>query len=226
MAWVISVVGLKGGTGKSTLTITLATALHGAGNRVLIVDADPQGTARAWATRAAELEREGPAVVALTGTQLRRDLAGLARTVDVVIIDTPPRLGADARAAMLVADLVLLPTTPGAADLWALQETLTVLAEARALRDVKAAVVFNRLTRTTLARMCRKAVDDYGVSVLDATLGARVAFGEAVLAGLGIMDYSVKSEAAHEARRLSREVLETLGANERGAKVLETLGAC
>lgn len=211
MPWVVAVSGLKGGVGKSTVALTLATTLHAAGRRVLIVDADPQGTARAWAARAAELGHEGPAVASVDGRQLRRDLPRLAAGAELVVIDTPPRLGADARAAMLASDLVLLPTTPGAADLWALQETLTVLAEAQSVGDFKSAVVLNRVDRTNLAAGAEQAVRDLGVAVLGAQLGARVAYGEAILAGLGVVQHAPGSTAADEAKALSRAVLRALG---------------
>lgn len=211
MAWVIAVAALKGGVGKSTVALTVATTLHTAGHSVLVADCDPQGTCRAWAARAAEAGHEGPAVVALDGRQLRRDLERVASAVDVVLVDTPPRLGADARAAMLAADLVLLPTTPGAADLWALQETIAVLAEVRAMRDdLRAAVVLNRTDRTTLARLAREAAGELEVPTLEATLGARVAFGEAVLAGLGVVQHAPESVAADEARALTAAVLAAL----------------
>lgn len=211
MAWIVAVASLKGGVGKSTIALTLATTLHDAGHRVLVVDCDPQGTCRTWASHAAEREHDGPAVVALNGAALRRDLPGLATSVDVVVIDSPPRMGAEARATMVAADLVLLPTVPGAADLWALQETIGVLNEARALRDVPAAVVLNRADRTVLARMALDALADLGVPVLPATLGARVAFGEATLAGLGVVAHAPASTAAEEARELARAVLSMLG---------------
>jgi chromosome partitioning protein len=214
VTWIIAVTGLKGGVGKSTLSITLATTLHVVGYKTLIVDSDPQATARTWASRAADLEHEGPAVVTLDGRQLRRDLERLSSGVDVVVIDTPPRLGIDARAAMLVADVVLLPTTPGAADLWALQESIAVLNEAQAMRPVKGIVVLNRLDRTSLARMARKAIDGFGVPILSATLGARVAFGEAILAGLGVVQHSPASQAAFEAKRLTKAVIAALGEND------------
>ena len=219
MAWVIAVASLKGGVGKSTVALTLATTLHGAGHRVLVVDCDPQGTCRTWAAHAAEHGHEGPAVVALDGKALRRDLPRLTAGVDVVVIDSPPRMGAEARAAMVAADLVLLPTVPGAADLWALQETIAVLEEARAVRDVPAAVVLNRADRTLLARMALDALAELGVRVLPASLGARVAFGEAMLAGLGVVDYATASTAAAEARAFTAAVLALLGGKDRkGAK--------
>ena len=211
MTWIVAVASLKGGVGKSTIALTLATTLHGAGHRVLVVDCDPQGTCRTWAARAAELGHEGPAVVALDGKALRRDLPRLAEGADVVVVDSPPRMGSEARAAMVAADLVLLPTVPGAADLWALQETIAVLEEARAVRDVPAAVVLNRADRTLLARMALDALAELGVPVLPATLGARVAFGEAMLAGLGVVGHAPASTAAAEARELTAAVLALLG---------------
>lgn len=211
MAWVIAVASLKGGVGKSTVALTLATTLHEAGHRVLLVDCDPQGTCRTWAAHAADNGHEGPAVVALDGRALRRDLPRLAEGADVVLLDSPPRMGAEARAAMVAADLVLLPTVPGAADLWALQETIAVLNEARAIRDVPAAVVLNRADRTVLARMAVEALAELGVPVLPATLGARVAFGEATLAGLGVVAHAPASPAAEEARELTSAVLAMLG---------------
>ena len=75
MAIVIAFSSLKGGVGKSTLSLNVAACLHRAGHRTLIVDADPQGTCAAWSSRAAELEHDGPPVVAMTGASLRRDLA-------------------------------------------------------------------------------------------------------------------------------------------------------
>jgi len=211
VAWILAVASLKGGVGKSTVALTLATTLHEAGHRVLLVDCDPQGTCRTWAAHAADNGHEGPAVVALDGKALRRDLPRLAEGADVVVIDSPPRMGAEARAAMVAADLVLLPTVPGAADLWALQETIAVLEEARALRDVPAAVVLNRADRTVLARMALDALAELGVPVLPATLGARVAFGEATLAGLGVVAHAPASTAAEEARELTSAVLALLG---------------
>lgn len=211
MAWIIAVTGLKGGVGKTTVTLTLATTLHAAGHRVTVIDADPQGTARAWASRAAELGRSGPAVMGMSGAQLRRDLESLARVSDIVIIDSPPRLGSDARAAMLVADLVLLPTTPGAADLWALQETIAVLEEARGLKDIRAAIVMNRTDRSVLSRKAQLAASSLSIAELGVGLSSRVAFGEAMLAGWGVQQHAPHSDAALQARNLTKAVLGLLG---------------
>ncbi|MCC6877731.1 MAG: AAA family ATPase [Sandaracinaceae bacterium] len=211
MALVVTVANLKGGTGKSTVALALATTLHGAGHRVLIVDADSQGTCRQWAARAAEAAHEGPPVVSVDTRAIARDLPRLSESYEVVIIDTPARLGPAARAAMVAADLVVLPVSPGAADVWALQETLEVLEEAKALRpELRASVVLNRADRTTLARLASEALSELGVRLLGAQLGNRVAHGEAMLGGLGVVEYAPNTKAADEVDRLTREILKEL----------------
>lgn len=204
----IAFAALKGGVGKSTLSLNLAACLHRAGHRVLVVDADPQGTCGAWAARAAELGRDGPPVVAMTGAALRRDLPRVGEGYGAVVVDSPSRLGTEARAAMLVADLVLLPVTPGVADVWAARDTVAVLEEARVLRpELAARLVLNRADRTTLARNAAKAIEDLGVPPIDVTIAQRVAIGEATAEGLGVVDYAPTSAAALEVRRLTRAAL-------------------
>lgn len=208
MALTIAVSSLKGGVGKSTLSLNLATCLHRVGHRALVVDTDPQGTCRMWAAKAAEMESDGPPVVSIEGKTLRRDLSRISKGFDVVVIDSPPRMGTEARAAMLAADLVLMPVIPGAADVWALQETIEVFNEAKQFRDeLRAVIVLNRADRTTLTKLALHALDGLDVSILESALRNRVAYGEATLAGLGVVDYAPESDAAFEVRRLTKAVL-------------------
>jgi len=203
---------LKGGAGKSTVVQNLATCLHKAKHRVLIVDADPQGTCAGWAEIASANGREGPPVVSMKAAAMRKDLRQVAEGWDVVVIDTPPRLGTEQRQAMLEADIVLFPVTPGPADAWALQQSLAILEEARGLRpELRAAIVLNRLdTRTGLADVTRDAMKDVGVPVLATALGNRVAYPEAMAVGSGVAAYAPSSPAAKEATALTRAVLKML----------------
>ena len=211
MALVIAVAALKGGAGKSTIAINLAACLHTNGHRVLIVDGDSQGTCRGWASIAAAGDRDTPPVVSM-GAELRRDLAKVSGGFDVVVVDSPPRLGAEQRAAMLVSDLVLVPVTPGPADVWALQETLALLDDARELRpEIRAAIVMNRISRrTSLTSVTRGAIEESEVRVLESVLGNRVAFGEAMATGQGVTSYAPKSPAAAEVEALTAEALRLL----------------
>ena len=208
MALIIAVSNLKGGVGKSTISLNVASCLHAAGHKVLIVDSDPQGTCAAWASKAAEAGNDEPPVVSMTGATIRRDLPKVATGFDVVVIDSPPRMGVEARAAMLSADLVLVPITPGAADVWAAAETVAVLDDARSMRpELKAVAVLNRADRTTLTKMAGKAIASLGIELLGTSLGQRVAYGEATLAGKGAANYAPSSESAREVRRLVKTLL-------------------
>jgi chromosome partitioning protein len=208
MALTIAIANLKGGTGKSTLAMNLAAALHRGGHKALLVDTDSQATCRHWHIAATEIGHDVPAVVAIDGKSLRTALPAVSNGFDIVIVDTPARLGVEARAAMLAADLVLLPVTPGQGDLWALGETLAVLEDARSLRpELRAGIILNRADRTVLARRAREALAGLQVPVL-ATIHARVAFGEALANGHGVVDGFPDSQAAEEVQTLTAAVIE------------------
>jgi chromosome partitioning protein len=208
MCIVIAFCNLKGGAGKTTLAVNVAAALHRGGQRAVLVDADLQGSATAWAARAAELGRDGPPCVSVAAAALRRDLPRLIEPFDVALIDGPARLGPETRAAMLAADLVVVPMTPGAVDLWAAAETVRVLEDARGLRpELRAVALLNRADRTALSRVARSAIDELGIAPLDIVVGARVAFGEGMLTGQGVVDHAPASEAAVEIRRLTKALL-------------------
>lgn len=211
MAIRICVANLKGGVGKSVITQNLAATLHAAKRRVMIVDTDTQRTSFRWGREAARAKRDGPPVVEMAGDTLSRDLERIASAFEVVLIDTPARLGEDARAAMLVADVVLMPVQPGPADVWGLHETLPVIEGARKLRpELKAGTVLNRATRTTLTNVTREALEKLPFPLL-CTMGERVAFGEAMAQGCGVADYAPGSKAAEEVQDLVTKVLEMVG---------------
>lgn len=210
-----ALVNQKGGTGKTTLGIALACELHRRGERVLLVDTDPQGTARTFAAIAAEAGHEGPTVAAM-GPGLHRpdQLPRIAEGFGQVVIDCPPGTGQVQRSALVVADVALLPVGPSPAEVWALAETIPVVEEARTIRpDLRAALVINRRDpRTALGRAVRESLATAGLPILAAEVGLRVAFAEALAAGLGPTVYAPGSEAAAEVRALADEVLALAGA--------------
>jgi len=210
--WTFAISNLKGGVGKSTLTLNIATCLHRAGHRALIIDADPQGSCRVWAARAAEVGQDGPPVAALEASALKRDLGRISAGFDAVVIDCPPRMGTETRAAMLASNMVVMPTCPGFFDVSALRETLAVFAEARMLReDLRGCIAMNRVERTSLSKLVERSLADQGVPMLDVSLKHRVVYGEALLAGAGVVDFAPASDGALEVRRFVRALMTMLG---------------
>lgn len=206
---VIAIGGQKGGSGKTTTALSLATEWKRRGRSVLLVDADPQGSARTWADVAGEAKHEAPTVVAMGASMHRPDqLPSLAASYEIAIIDCPPRHGEIQRAALMVADAVILPCGPSPVDAWALAESVSLVNEARSLRPelLVAILITRRIPRTAIGHGARQTLGDVGYPVLKSELGLRVAYAEAPAAGLGVTSYAPRSEAASEVRALCDEL--------------------
>lgn len=217
MAHIIALAGQKGGVGKSTLAICLAAEATSRGRRVLLVDADPQGTARTWGAVAAEHGHAAPTIVAMGATMHRPEqLPRVAAAFDLVVIDCPPRAGDVQRAALMVADVAVLPCGPAAPDAWALAATLEVVNEAQVLRPgLRAVVVVTRKQRTAIGQGAREVLGGGGLPVLRAEVWHRVAYQEALAAGRGASTYAPRGAAALEVRQLLDELDGLLSVNER-----------
>lgn len=152
MARLIASGNLKGGTGKTTIAVNLACALARRGDRVLLLDLDPQATATQWAESEhipVEVLAEPP-VGAASGGRLQRRLTALSRTFDIVVLDLPPVSSPILAAALLAVDLVLVPVTPSALDVGPTTATLELVRSTREARRgtaPKALLVPNRVDR-------------------------------------------------------------------------------
>lgn len=209
---IVAFVGQKGGTGKTTTSVSLAVEWTARGRSVLLVDTDAQRSALTWADVAAERGAPHiPAVVAL-GAQLRQQLPPHLPGRELVIVDCPPSHTERQRAALMVADVAILPGGPDATEVWALAETAALVREAMDLRPaLRAALLITRKDRRTqIGAQSRQALEQLGLPVLEAELSRRITYPEAMVAGLGPTTYDPASIAAREVRRLANE-LEQLG---------------
>jgi chromosome partitioning protein len=204
MALVITIAQQKGGAGKTMLAANLAAAMA-TDRRVCLLDIDPQRSLTRWhAIRA----RQGGGLPAIgfsdvSGWRLRAELERLMAAHDVLIVDTPPQVDAEAKRAIRVAHLVLVPLQPSPPDLWAAEGTVALArAEKRPIRLV--------LNRAPTASKLRTAVERdaaaAGYEVLAHTLGNRAGFANAFAQGMGAVEAAPKSVAAQEILALLREI--------------------
>lgn len=204
---IIGVLNQKGGVGKTTIAVNLAATFAKDGLRVLLVDADPQGSALAWSS-AREAEPLFP-VIGMAKPTLHRDLPEVAKNYDVVLIDGAPRVNELGRAAIMASDLVLIPVQPSPYDVWAATETVQLIREAQTFRpDIKSAFVINRkITNTAIGRDVTAALAQFeDVPVLEASLTQRVIYAESAGQGLAVIEVNESSEGAREILRLSRAI--------------------
>ena len=207
---IVALTGQKGGVGKSTLAICVAAELLARRRKVLLVDADPQGTVRTWGEVAAEAGQPTPSIVSMGSTMHRPEqLPTVAAGYDDVIIDCPPRHGDVQRSALMVADMAVLPCGPSSADAWALAASIDLINEARALRpELEVRIVITRKQgRTALGRSAREELAKSGIELLKSELGYRVAFAESLGSGQGVTTYAPRDAAAEETRALVNELL-------------------
>jgi chromosome partitioning protein len=193
---VLSLVTQKGGTGKSTLAVSLGVAALESGLKVSVLDTDPQGTARAWSSRRPSHDLE---VEAATAGSLSSRVSALKRNgYDLAIVDTPGVPVPAASSAMRAADLCLIPVRPSIADVEAARPTVEFLVE----REKAFAFVMNqcpgggRTSRTTGAFRGLQMIG----CVCQPTLALRADHVDALAFGLGVTEHARKGKAAAETR--------------------------
>lgn len=204
---ILSLLNQKGGVGKTTLAVHIATALAQRGERTLMVDADPQGSALDWsASRSTEALFP---VIGLPKPTLHRELPKVATDYAHVVIDGPPRVYDVARSAILASELVIIPVQPSPYDVWAAKEIVDLLKEASSFNDsLKSAFTINRkIVNTAIGRDVTEALSAYELPVLKAQICQRVSFAESAAGGSTVLEMDPHGLASQEVQAVVEELL-------------------
>lgn len=206
---IIGVLNQKGGVGKTTIAINLAAAYAQSGQRVLLVDADPQGSSLAWSST-----REGEPlfpVVGMPKPTLHKELPSIASDYDMVIIDGSPRVSELGRAAIMASDLVVIPVQPSPYDVWASADTVQLIKEAQQFKEsLEAVFVINRkIANTAIGRDVAGALANFDLPICERALTQRVIYAESAARGLSVLEADPESEAAREIVRLAASLSKT-----------------
>lgn len=185
---IIALLNEKGGTGKSTLSQNIAVCLHRQGKRVILVDADPQGTTRDW--RSASPENANlPNVIALDRPEMLAALKSI--DADIAIIDTPAKAEKMTASVIRFADAALIVIQPSGADIWASAAAVRLIQQKIDVGGkIIAAFLANRVSGSSniSKEVLTGEWNEYGIEQLDSTVGNRVAFAQALTDGLSIYD--------------------------------------
>ena len=203
----IAIISQKGGAGKTTLALHLAAAAHDAGRVALVIDTDPQATASQWA---AWREDAPPEVIDSPPPRLSAKIEqARGQGANFIVIDTPPHADSAARAAVELADLVLIPCRPSAFDLAAIQTTAKLVQLLR-----KPAFVVFTAGSPNAPRMYQEAgelVEGFGTPACPIQIVDRAAFRHASAEGRTVMEFEPNGKAADDIRHIYKWTCLQLG---------------
>jgi chromosome partitioning protein len=214
-ARVIAIVNQKGGAGKSTIAMHLAGALGRRGHKVLVVDADRQGTATRWAASAPDDAPFPAAVNGLSAAEgkVHREVAKFVEDYQYIVIDCPPAVESMIpQSALLIADLAVVPVIPSPPDLWA-AVGIRRLIESMQLSNaaLKAQLVINDLEpHTTVAKKVRDILPEFGMPLTKAVMHHRTAYRQAAAYGSTVHTLKRSQSAIAEVEALTTELLTLL----------------
>jgi chromosome partitioning protein len=199
---IVAVLNTKGGVGKTTTALNLAIGRALAGCDVLAVDGDRQGSlVGAFANRRPNLP---PVAVAhyTDGKMLHQQVALATRKYSDIVIDAGGRDSTALRAALLLADLVLIPFQPRSFDVWALDDMAELVAEVGAIRDVRAMAFLAMADARGHDNLDAAREVPGGIEYLEASIGRRKAIADAAGVGEAVIESRRDEKASAEIRRI------------------------
>lgn len=203
---VVSFINQKGGVGKTTIAINIANCLSRSGYKVLLVDADKQGSSSAWASLRDETDF---AIVSMARENLAKDVIILSKDFEVTIIDSPPHAESISRSCIIASDLVVIPIEPSGLSTWASDITISQVRQAQELKPTLKCgfAVSRKIGNTVIGREIREMVAESKVHVFSSEISNRVALAESITMGESIFEWEGSGRSARQIKALTKEIM-------------------
>ena len=202
---IISLVNQKGGVGKTTIAINMTSRLSQSKQKFLLIDADPQGSVLQWQSVKGNTRFD---VLHHPGATFHRDIKELAHGYNHVVIDAPPAIGQITRSVLIVSHLAIVPICPSPLDIWSGTEIISLIQEAKQHNPKLRArlLISKKIPTTRIGREAKQALETYKIPIFRTEICQRIAYVEAMIAGLSVLEYAADSEAATEIKELCSEL--------------------
>lgn len=221
---VITIGGVKGGSGKSTIAVNFATACKHMGLNVALLDADPKPASRPWAIRRDKRREEGEEILPISCYRLRGDslhlgVRKLQEEHQIVIVDCGGFEGAEQRAALAHSKIGIFPFTPSIMDTDTAQDVQSMLQQVMATNDklICLAVASNAPSNPFIQYETddlRDFLKEYPIfKIMDAVIRNRKAYRDTAKLGIGVVEFA-DNKARTEMQTFTEEVLSCLKASQ------------
>lgn len=209
---IITVANTKGGTGKSTVSFSLAALFSSQFDNFLMIDTDVQlSSANAYTARGENSDLSQFTCVSIQTPTIHREAPKFNNLYDHVIIDTGGRDSKTFRSACSASDAIIIPLKPTQLDLEATEETLTILDEIRAIKDLDVYLLLNQsITGSNLSaeilQIMVQLEEEYKVNTFETIMHNRVDYARAIEFGMSPAEYNTSGKAAAEVNQLFTEI--------------------